>query len=199
MQQKRTKTTSEKRERLVANAFRLFYRQGFHATGVEQLAKDAGVTKRTLYSYFPAKEDLVLAALEYRDAQFLARLQPALEAQPATQAMQAYAEFLIAWSQELGFNGCAFINASAEYARLEDPAHRISDSHKFKLRQVLLERIRQSSAPDPEAAASALLLLGEGYVVMSQISGSAGYQEELRKLAALLAHQYRLEDDTSCA
>lgn len=181
---------SAKREHLVATALQLFYRQGFHATGVEQLAREAGVTKRTLYSHFPGKEDLVLAALQLRDAQFLARLANALEAAAPSQTMPAYIEFLIDWSGQPDFHGCAFINAAAEYSALQAPAHRLADAHKAAVKHLLGERLRLAGVMAPEEAANALFLVGEGFIVASQVSGRTPYADTTRRLAAALAREF---------
>src|ERR1700749_484932 len=47
------------RERIERAAARLFYRNGIHATGVELIALQANVSKRTLYKHFGSKSELV--------------------------------------------------------------------------------------------------------------------------------------------
>jgi AcrR family transcriptional regulator len=47
------------RERIERAAAELFYRNGIHATGVELVARQANVSKRTLYQHFASKNDLV--------------------------------------------------------------------------------------------------------------------------------------------
>src|SRR6476660_7486115 len=47
------------RERLLAAAGDLFYRQGIRAVGVEAIAAAAGTNKMTLYRHFPSKDELV--------------------------------------------------------------------------------------------------------------------------------------------
>src|SRR4029079_4603809 len=47
------------RERLLSAARSLFYCQGVHATGVERIAEQARVSKRTMYQQFSGKTDLV--------------------------------------------------------------------------------------------------------------------------------------------
>lgn len=66
-------------------ALRLFYRQGFHATGVEQLSQEAGVTKKTLYRHFSSKDHLVEAALELRHNEFMAKVRAAVDAVAVSQ------------------------------------------------------------------------------------------------------------------
>src|ERR1700744_581879 len=55
----RAMTTVTPRERIERAATRLFYRNGIHATGVELIAHEANVSKRTLYQHFASKNDLV--------------------------------------------------------------------------------------------------------------------------------------------
>ena len=43
------------RQRILNTATELFYREFINATGVEQLASEAAVSKRTLYQHFPSK------------------------------------------------------------------------------------------------------------------------------------------------
>uniref|UniRef100_UPI0030EE5532 TetR/AcrR family transcriptional regulator n=1 Tax=Pseudomonas guineae TaxID=425504 RepID=UPI0030EE5532 len=104
-------------------ALRLFYRQGFHASGVEQLSQVAGVTKKTLYRHFPSKEHLIEAALRLRDTEFMVNMKTAMEPATDAQRPQTYIDFIAAWAREPDFHGCTFINAAAEYAEAGEPPH----------------------------------------------------------------------------
>lgn len=52
------------RERLVIAAVELFTEQGYDATTVTQIAERAGVTKSTLFRYFPDKREILAAGQE---------------------------------------------------------------------------------------------------------------------------------------
>ncbi|MGH3554929.1 MAG: helix-turn-helix domain-containing protein, partial [Mycobacterium sp.] len=59
------------RQRILDAAAELFYREGIHATGVERLATESSVSKRTLYQHFPSKTAVVeeyLRSIEQRVA-----------------------------------------------------------------------------------------------------------------------------------
>ena len=56
------------RERLIEAARDLFWSQGYHATGVAQILQAAGARSGSLYHFFPTKEDLLLAVLEWYKA-----------------------------------------------------------------------------------------------------------------------------------
>jgi TetR/AcrR family transcriptional regulator, regulator of mycofactocin system len=73
-------------ERIVEVALDLFSRQGFSRTTVDEIAAAAGVGRRTIFRYFPSKNDIVIADF---DAQ-LERLRRALaDSDPELELMEA--------------------------------------------------------------------------------------------------------------
>ncbi|MDG4646896.1 TetR/AcrR family transcriptional regulator [Roseibacterium sp. SDUM158017] len=58
-----------KYDQVVEGAKAVFLREGFEGASVDEIARDAGVSKATLYSYFPDKQHLFLAVLETECAQ----------------------------------------------------------------------------------------------------------------------------------
>lgn len=48
-----------KEEQIIETARKLFHKFGFKKVSMDEIAKEAGVTKRTIYTYFPSKEDLL--------------------------------------------------------------------------------------------------------------------------------------------
>ncbi len=59
-----SRTRQRRRERLLAVGAALLLRDGYHAATMEGIAAAAGVSKATLYAYFPDKAALFLAAIE---------------------------------------------------------------------------------------------------------------------------------------
>ena len=60
----RAESKERTRQRLLAEAQRLFRERGYAATSLEQIAEAAEVTKGAIYGHFDSKEDLMLSALE---------------------------------------------------------------------------------------------------------------------------------------
>jgi AcrR family transcriptional regulator len=60
----RAESKERTRQRLLAEAQRLFRERGYAATSLEQIAEAAEVTKGAIYGHFASKEDLLLTALE---------------------------------------------------------------------------------------------------------------------------------------
>ncbi|NKX44929.1 TetR/AcrR family transcriptional regulator [Roseicyclus persicicus] len=56
-------------DQVVDGARTVFLREGYEGASVDEIARDAGVSKATLYSYFPDKQHLFLAVLESECAQ----------------------------------------------------------------------------------------------------------------------------------
>ncbi|MDO5102924.1 MAG: TetR/AcrR family transcriptional regulator [Lautropia sp.] len=156
------------RQQILIAAHDLFYREGFHACGVELLAQRAGTTKRTLYAHFGSKEGLIDAVLAYRHQRFIDSMQAALEKRPPSQTDQAYLDFIIAWTRSNDFHGCMFINASAEYADEQTMPHQHAARHKAQIRDILLSRLKAGGVSQAKAAAEMLFLIGEGMIVAAQ-------------------------------
>jgi TetR/AcrR family transcriptional repressor of nem operon len=55
----------ETKERILRTAFQLFHEQGFHATGVATIVREAGINPGSLYHFFESKDQLLLSVLEF--------------------------------------------------------------------------------------------------------------------------------------
>ena len=99
-----------KRDELVQKALKVFYRNGFHATGMDMLVTETGVSKTSMYNHFRTKEDLILAVLRLRDEHFRNWLYRRMEERADTPRDQLIAMFdaLEEWFEEPGFRGCIF-------------------------------------------------------------------------------------------
>ena len=54
----------EKGKQILATAKAVFLKHGYHGTSMNQIAKEAGVTKLTIYNHFQDKENLFVCAIE---------------------------------------------------------------------------------------------------------------------------------------
>src|SRR6185312_17487048 len=78
------------RQRILNTATDLFYREGINATGVERLASEASVSKRTLYQHFPSKTAVVEEYLRH----IRRGVGDPIQADPATQRRSPRARIL---------------------------------------------------------------------------------------------------------
>ena len=158
-----------KRDELVKKSLEIFYRNGFHATGMDMLAAESGVSKTSMYKHFRTKEDLILAVLRLRDENFrnwlFRRMEDAGEA-PREQLLGMF-DALAEWFSEEGYRGCMFIKASAEYQESDHAIHAQSSEHKRLLFDHVAELSKRAAVDEPDELARQLLLLKEGAIVMA--------------------------------
>ena len=164
---------SGKRDHLVDTALELFYREGFHATGIDRILETAGVARMTLYNHFKSKDELIVAVLRRRDEKFrnwFMRTVERLASKPEDRLLAIY-DALNEWFSNKDFCGCMFINASAEFGNSGDPIHMVSAEHKQLVRRYLGELVKDVDAGEAESLADELMLLMEGAIVMAHVAG----------------------------
>src|SRR5918992_2338246 len=96
---KRRMRGPERRAQLLAVARKVFGRAGFHGVSMDDVAREAGVTKPILYDHFNSKEELYLALLDADAASLEERVRAALLAHTGNrerirQSFQAYFDFV---------------------------------------------------------------------------------------------------------
>ena len=177
-----------RRDELVKNALTIFYRNGFHATGMDLLASETGISKTSMYKYFRTKEDLILAVLRLRDENFRNWITRRMEALAATPKEQLLAMFdaLREWFAEDSYRSCMFIKASGEYPDPSHPIHVQSTEHKRLLFVYVRDLATQAGARDPEALAQQLMILKEGAIVIAHFGHTADPAGEAKAAAEVL-------------
>lgn len=160
-------------ERLLRTADDLFYRRGIRAVGVDQIVKEAGVAKISLYRAYPSKDDLIADYLRDRDAAFWRAWDEAVEdaRRPADQLRAAIALLRDAMDDPT-YRGCPFANFVAEFPERDHPGRAIVEASKSELRRRLAGLCHDIDAPDPRRLADGLFLLIEGAFAASQTAGS---------------------------
>ncbi|MFH9267619.1 TetR/AcrR family transcriptional regulator [Streptomyces sp. NPDC017546] len=156
--------------RALAAAGRLFYDRGIHAVGVDLIAAEAGVTKKTLYDRFGSKEQIVVEYLADRDERWRALLAEHLDAVPPAPRDRILAVFDAsrAWMTENGSKGCSMINAHAEISDPSHPAHAVITGQKQWMLDLFTRLAREVEGLGPDAAdrlGRTLMLLHEGALV----------------------------------
>lgn len=155
-------------------ASRLFYAHGIHAVGVDRIAAEAGVTKKTLYDRFGSKEQIVVEYLAGRDERWRALLDERLAAAPSSPAEHVLAVFDAsrAWAEANGARGCSMINAHAEIDDPAHPAYAVITGQKAWMLELFTSLAREFLAPGEATAsekadrlARTLMLLHEGALV----------------------------------
>lgn len=134
------RTTREERRGVVLDtAARLFYARGVHEVGMDELVRETGLGKATVYRLFPTKDALVAAYLDRLATGIFATIDADSEGAPPDTALL---DVLAAIEQDLArstFRGCAFNNASIEFEDPEHPARVVARDYRAGLARRLTE------------------------------------------------------------
>src|SRR3984885_7166830 len=146
------------RERILAGVDRLFYAQGIKSVGVDAIAAELGISKKTLYRHFPSKDDLVIAYLRRRF-----RTLPEVSTKPPAEQILANLEWIArSLTNTRDFRGCAFLNVLAELGSEESEVRELAVAYKESRRLWYRDLLSQLDVDDPDTLATQLSLLVDG-------------------------------------
>jgi AcrR family transcriptional regulator len=184
--QKREVAGPPARERLLAAADELFYREGVQTVGIDRIISHAGVAKASLYSNFGSKEELVRAYLECRHAGTTERISRALT-RFRTPRERLLGVFDAQGEQftDPAFNGCAFVMASAE-APPGGAVERAAEAYRDWVRTLFTTLAREAGVADPDALARQLHLLYDGAGLSARMDHDPSAATTARAAAAVL-------------
>ncbi|MGB1238287.1 MAG: TetR/AcrR family transcriptional regulator [Pseudomonadales bacterium] len=184
---------SDKRTDIVRSALTLFIGKGIHAVGINEVISEASVAKKTLYHHFASKDEVVLAALEYRDQRFMHWLDAHMQQATAQLSLCAIFTALDEWFNNnallLGpFRGCFFINASVEFKDVNHPINISCAAHKNRVFERVLQETQVLCHTNDQAIelARTLCLLKEGAITTALVQGNPAAAKEIMPVAVEL-------------
>lgn len=163
----------DRRAHLVDTALRLFAAGGYHGVGIDTILAAAGVAKKTLYSHFPSKTELIAEVLRERDRRFRGSLEAGVAGREAPlERLQAVFEWHARWFAEPDFAGCMFLNVAAEFHAGEAGLAQIARDHKQALETFLAGLlVPLTGAEAALARAAEFNLLLDGAIGVALVSG----------------------------
>lgn len=162
-----------RRDDLIDAAMRVFYKHGFHASSLDDIQREGGISRMTLYNHFKSKDELVVAAMRRRDEIFRNSLMKFVESKARTprERIAAVFDFHEDWFTGGEFCGCMFINASAEFSAADSAPRRLAAEHKLEIVRYLRELCAGAGLADPDDVAEQLNILLEGGIVTARVVG----------------------------
>ncbi|EWH03414.1 TetR/AcrR family transcriptional regulator [Halomonas sp. BC04] len=151
-----------KRDQLLATAERLFYEQGFHATGIDRIVAAAGVVRMTLYNHFASKEALVATVLQARHQRFIDSLDAAAASASPGQVTLALVDAHGRWLEQYSQHGCILVKAMGEFAAHSDELHALAATAKADLLARLESAVARDSLDHHAGLARQLFMVLEG-------------------------------------
>ena len=182
------KDASETRARIVAAASRLFYGQGL-GVSVDDVAAEAGVTKRTLYYHFRSKDDLIAVYLAVRDEPTVGIVMGWMDAVDGPLAAKLETVFaqLARLARLPNWRGCGFLRTAAELAAMPGhPAIKVGAKHKTAVEAWLASVIAADGRKKAAELARQIVILMDGAFSTMLIHRDPLYIEAAGRAAAAL-------------
>jgi len=194
---------NEKQKNILQASERLFGEQGYAQTGTAQIAKEAGVTERTLFKYFPSKAELFKQVLLPVLIRFVAPAQFKEIRELVDKDYNSYEEFLLAFfaNRVSAFKG----NANKLHIVLQELLSNESFRKQFAQLALnntvrpsieLIERLQKKGLIrqdlHPEVIIRAQVSAALSYFIVRQIMNSEtkglSEEDEIRQMASMLAN-----------
>ena len=169
------------RERILATASELFYREGIRVTGVDTVVEHSGVSKTSLYRLFDSKDALIAAFAAERDRLFWAWWD-GVEEQHAEDPRALLEALLSGIAEKIGrpaYRGCPFLNLATELPDQNHPGRVVARDNKADMRARLATITAKLGVRDPNRTASQIALIINGAFVTGLVVEPADLREDL--------------------
>jgi AcrR family transcriptional regulator len=166
------------RERILATANELFYREGIRAIGVDTVVERSGVSKTSLYRLFESKDALIAAFAAERDQSFWAWWDH-IEEQHTDDPRALLDALLSGIAERIGrpaYRGCPFLNLMAELPDQNHPGRVVARGNKEELFATIVAKL---GAANPNRVASQLALIINGAYATGLIAEPADLKGDL--------------------
>ncbi len=178
------------KDRIIEKSLELFYVQGVHKTGINQIIKESKVAKASFYQYFPSKDDLVLECCDHYNEYLLERYKGIID------NSSSFSELVTKWLDAVKddiqnniFNGCPIVNIRISLGEVTDKFKNrfqsIIDDWTTILQNFLDELKKNGKLPkdvDTQLLSRRILILYEGAVIMWKLTGRIEYFDDLKNI-----------------
>jgi AcrR family transcriptional regulator len=179
------------KERILETADRLFYLRGIRAVGVDTIAAEIGISKRTLYNHFPSKDELIAAYLARRF------VQPRPSDKPAAEQILGTFDSLERRFSSRDFRGCPFVNAVAELGAEDRSVKKIAIAFKESRRVWFRDLLKQLGVADADDLATQLTLLVDGSIAQDLVRDDPSMARAAKAAARVLLENAGVEVDNN--
>lgn len=183
--------TESTRHRIIDAAYECFWRAGYTRTSLDTIAGRAEVTKRTVYSYFRSKDDLLAAVMSHYNVLAAQRLKRIGDRMPKDRdgLIDSFFGQLAGWASATPrWSGSGFTRIVVELADLPGhPARALARRAKDTTESWLSDKLAQARVVDPAERACEVMLLLEGAMALTLIHGQRRYIDAAARAAKRLA------------
>lgn len=190
---------SAAREKLLITALDLFLHEGLQTVGIDRVIKLSGISKMTLYKYFPSKDHLIAECLQHYHSEIVSEIQQCIVSSPPM--LEQKLVILLAWYRrkfvETPILGCIFVSAANLYTDIEHPVHQVCLLHKHMLIDMIAQLLDGFGYANPQELAMQCLILFEGARNLYTIGVQGDSLESATRVLLLLLQQHRPQHPSS--
>ncbi len=182
------RSRAERQAIVLDTAERLFSGRSSRSVGMDELVRETGLGKMTVYRLFKSKDDLVGAYLSRKAATLLGFIDAELGrfADDPRGALLTIVDVVEKDVTRTGFRGCPFTNVSSEYDDPQHPARSAAADYKYELHMRLVHLAEELVPGHGDDLAAQLHLIIDGMQLSGGLLGPDGPASHGRRLAERL-------------
>lgn len=178
-------------EQLLQAAIKCFGVKGYHGTTMDDIVKESGLSKGTLYRFFTSKDDLLLTIIDHWDEWVKERLEKYPKAKTPLEELKQFCMASIAQMNEHK----ALINVWLEFFIKDEAKEKIRQSHETE-RQMIVETISAGMESGlykklpPVAVANTLIAMLEGVIAIGAADPDFDMEERFEEMWNVFIHSF---------
>lgn len=187
------KKGEESRQRLIECAAKLFWENGYSATGISEILKQTGLPKGSFYFYFKSKDDLASAVTEYYQKILLEQFQSSSQENDWESFIEEIFDYLSVRTSGQTFAGCPYAVMGMETALSKPAVASVFMEGLKKFEQIFQKVLLYSGLPQDHAAilSRRMLSIYQGYLLLGRINGDLSYLKNAEKNMIEMYREYR--------
>lgn len=187
------KKGEESRQHLIECAAELFWKNGYSATGINEILKQTGLPKGSFYFYFKSKDDLASAVTEYYQKILLEQFQSSSQGNDWESFIEEIFDYLSVRTSGQTFAGCPYAVMGMETALSKPAVASVFMEGLKKLEQIFQKVLLYSGLPQDHAAilSRRMLSIYQGYLLLGRINGNLSYLKNAEKNMIEMYREYR--------
>ena len=187
------KKGEQSKQHLIECAARLFWQDGYNATGISKILQEAAMTKGSFYFYFKSKKELADAVVSYYREVIFSFLQDAAKDAHWEDFVRKFTAAMLRNAAEGTHYGCPFAAVGMETAFSEPGVARHYAGALNEAAELFRRILERSGIPQSHSAALAnrLFAIYEGELMLYRVSKDAFYIKQLESHLLGTYEEYR--------
>lgn len=182
------------REQILLTTCDLLENQGFHGTGLNEIVRESGAPKGSIYYYFPeGKEEIVSAAVHFAGRRTAERIRTHLAAiQDPAEAIQSFLETIAYHIEGSGFRSGGPLTIVASESATTHARINLACQEAYNLvREAIAEKLRSAGLAEEKVISLAWTVNAaiEGAIILSRTFHSGDPMREAGRQLAILIRQ----------